>query len=197
MTEAIFGLVGVALGGLIAGGATYLLARRSEKLEARASARLLQDDLYGVASRLDALLRTGSNGKSEKPSATDLHHYAGWLLRFQMDRWQEHQTRLAHVLDDADWYAVSRAYTAISVGQRNARFFESELKEKRESLARSFFDEPLLNELRRDVEAGVGALSRLAGRQLSPQDDPQSRAWRSQFDVRLKMQPPKGRSGTS
>ena len=128
MTEAIFGLIGVALGGLLTGGATYLLARRTEKLEARASARLLQGELYEFARQLalfvhvaaerervkksgdprlvEAFRRSGLDREADSDDVT-FGYRAARFTHFSMDKWGEHQVRLAHALSDSDWYAVS------------------------------------------------------------------------------------------
>jgi hypothetical protein len=179
MTEAIFGLAGVALGGLITGGATYLAARRSERLEARASARLLQGELQLVAYKLDRQLqamkrvaeRESERGNPPRPRDARATRSRGrhWLAQFSMAQWQEHRSRLAHVLDTDDWYAVSSAYAAIGVGQDLAKL--QEVPEEDDDVPRPIrLDRLVIEGLYRDVESGVLALSRLAGRQLTERD---------------------------
>jgi hypothetical protein len=177
MTEAIFGLVGVALGGLITGGATYLVTRRNEKLEARASARLLQGELQLIAHRLEsegqALDRIAElEAEPAKPRARNRDTAGSRLLlaEFSMDQWQEHQGRLAHVLDADDWYAVSSAYAAIGVGQDLAKLSFSTEKTDADYVRVLPLLGPLIEDLLRDVESGVLALSRLAGRRLTERD---------------------------
>jgi hypothetical protein len=183
MTEAIFGLVGVALGGLITGGATYLVTRRNEKLEARASARLLQGELQLIAHRLDresSALDSIAELEGERAKPRGNRVTVGsrrWLAEFSMDQWQEHQGRLAHVLDADDWYAVSSAYAAIGVGQDLAKLSFSTEKTDADYVRVLPRLGPLIEDLLRDVESGVLALSRLAGRRLTERDlgDPEAR----------------------
>jgi hypothetical protein len=56
VTVAIFGLVGVVVGGLVSWAATYALARRDERRNARASARLLEIDLRRAVAILALVL---------------------------------------------------------------------------------------------------------------------------------------------
>jgi len=48
MTEAIIGLVGVLVGGLVSGGATCIMTRRAERARLRAAARLVENELEHV-----------------------------------------------------------------------------------------------------------------------------------------------------
>jgi hypothetical protein len=70
MTEAIFGLVGVVVGGFITGGAINLIERRTERLEARASARLLQSELRLFAHKLDTARDLISSATTRSPGAS-------------------------------------------------------------------------------------------------------------------------------
>ena len=49
MTEAIFGLIGVVVGGLISGGLSLILEWRKERVAARVAARLVREDLLPVS----------------------------------------------------------------------------------------------------------------------------------------------------
>jgi hypothetical protein len=100
-----------------------------------------------------------------------------WLAEFSTDQWQEHQGRLAHVLDADDWYAVSSAYAAIGVGQDLAKLSFSTEKTDADYVRVMPRLGPLIEDLLRDVESGVLALSRLAGRRLTERDlgDPEAR----------------------
>ncbi|HYI67457.1 MAG TPA: hypothetical protein VEW95_11075 [Candidatus Limnocylindrales bacterium] len=46
MTEAIFGLIGVVVGGLLTAGMTWLMARRAEQASLRTGARLARSEIY-------------------------------------------------------------------------------------------------------------------------------------------------------
>lgn len=186
MTEAIFGLVGVLLGGVISGGATYVLSRRSDRLEARASARLLQGELHLVAHKLhldrhelERGRRHGFRPANERPKRGDRRPSLRtlqplvWLGEFSLEPWREHQGRLARVLDSDDWYALSRAYAAIVSGQELALIGETErelLKRPAGTWAGSFVGVEQHSELVARVEGGSAALARLAGADLTESD---------------------------
>jgi hypothetical protein len=182
VVAAIFGLVGVVLGGFISSGVTYMMTRRTEKLQARASARLLQNELHAVGQRLSEFLpqyeiiRKIADGLSiqlawkaidESPVLDDAVELASGgvipapgLADFTLDQWPEHRGRLAEVLSTADWYAVSEAYSAIQVGQSlEAKFaYDGKINLRLE------LD---FKKIRDQLVAGADALSRLAGRTLT------------------------------
>ena len=112
MTAAIFGLAGVIVGGLISGGATYLMARRKEKVTARASARLLEEELAMAADVL-GVLTTYSDEEAKALSPEGFP--APGLSAFPFDRWLERQELLAETLEAEDWRAVSGAYRSIRI----------------------------------------------------------------------------------
>lgn len=55
MAAAAIGFVGVIVGALMSGFATFFMARRTERRQARAAARLLEVELRDVAGRLQQL----------------------------------------------------------------------------------------------------------------------------------------------
>jgi hypothetical protein len=71
MGAAVVGLVGVVIGGLVSGGATFVMARRQEQRKARMAARLLEDELRGYARKvrswLDAAETPGDTRMSTPP----------------------------------------------------------------------------------------------------------------------------------
>jgi hypothetical protein len=152
MTEAIIGLVGVLIGGLVSGGATYLLARRSERIRVMASARLLEDELVGIANTLESVLEAIAHGRTEYPLVD-----APWEVRipsfekFSPALWDEHKGRLAETLSDEAWIAVTDAYSAAS---ELTRLFGRE---------RKVWEDTFLRDLLPEIKKGADALSLLAG----------------------------------
>jgi hypothetical protein len=85
MGPAIIGLVGVVVGALVSGAASFLMARRGEQQQARAAARLLESELTTVGSRL-RVLNAGLERGSD--NLTDLRP----LVRFPpQEAWQTHR----------------------------------------------------------------------------------------------------------
>lgn len=60
MTDAVFGLVGVMLGGVLTGTVTYLLERQRERKRVRAASRLLFDALWDAYLTGQSLLMDGT-----------------------------------------------------------------------------------------------------------------------------------------
>src|SRR3989442_220761 len=123
-SQAVFGLVGVILGGVLSGGVTFVMVRREERRAAQASARLLHDELRQIAISFRDFLAQGTDvGDSAEPSPVlNSRYHDHWplpgLTDFSMDRWQEHKPLLAKTVTTEDWYAISRAYEAIRAGAR-------------------------------------------------------------------------------
>jgi hypothetical protein len=85
--------------------------RRQERLKVRASARLLQDELWAVQRGLRELI-----ARWDEPSRGDAAWPRPWLNVGEraMSLWYEHQGRLASALDSRDWRLVSRAFAAVT-----------------------------------------------------------------------------------
>jgi hypothetical protein len=119
MTEAVFGLVGVLIGGALSGGIQWLMARRTERAAARTAARL-------VALELDA--------------ARDLLRQWLVLKRWMwewwkpMSAWPDHRSTLAQTLSSRDWALVRLAYerlTHIDDAVEDLRHMDPELEAKK------------------------------------------------------------------
>jgi hypothetical protein len=95
MLAAVFGLVGVVIGGLLNGAVNWRLERARERLAARASARLLSDSLARLDKSLPLMKRASS--------VQIVHPDVGASL----DDWAQHRERLAPVLSIAQWTAVA------------------------------------------------------------------------------------------
>jgi len=160
MGAALIGFVGVLVGGLLSGGATFLMAHRAEKRRARASARLLESELKSVAANVSAFHRDLADAAREAPMLPSNTREVVFLLPLpSTELWKEHEARLAEVLEPKDWYAVTGAYdritvlnSVVGVGSEPARGFVlmSELWD--------YIDDSL-----DDMKAGFAAVSRCAG----------------------------------
>jgi hypothetical protein len=96
MTAAIFGLVGVLVGGLLATTGQYLLGVRNEYAAATVAARLIGAEL----NRLSAVVQSGA--RSQDPKALDT------------PVWDSQQAAFALVVPNRHWHAVESAYVLIS-----------------------------------------------------------------------------------
>jgi hypothetical protein len=108
MSEAIFGLVGVVVGATLSGFVSFALERRREHRGARASARLLEQELEPFNNLLYGL-RAGVLGHDE---ATFRAHVKE-LEDFTLDLWTANREILAATLGIEEWYAVMYAYLAL------------------------------------------------------------------------------------
>lgn len=99
MTEAIFGLIGVVVGGLISGGLSLILEWRRERVAARVAARLVREDLLPVSLGIE-----------------DVFDGRAWSQRSDRQSrersWVEHRSRLATVMKYEDYAAVVQAQIA-------------------------------------------------------------------------------------
>jgi hypothetical protein len=96
MTAAIFGLVGVLVGGLLATTGQYLLGVRNEYAAATVAARLIGAEL----NMLCALVRSGAG--NQDPSALDT------------PVWGSQQAAFALVVPNGHWDAVESAYVLLA-----------------------------------------------------------------------------------
>lgn len=136
MAEAVFGLIGVIIGGFISSGATLLLERRRERMAARVGARLVREDLLRAALWIEDAL--GEDRWVHDPA-----------LRLEDDAWREQRSHLAAAMDYADYAAVITARQALHRANQWLDGRDGEL-ELNESDRRSF--EFWLADLRRGLE---------------------------------------------
>jgi hypothetical protein len=99
VTEAIFGLIGVVVGGLISGGLSLILEWRKERVAARVAARLVREDLLPVSLSMEDVF--GGRAWSQHPGE-----------RSRKQSWVEHRSRLATVMEYEDYAAVVQAQIA-------------------------------------------------------------------------------------
>jgi hypothetical protein len=103
VTAAIFGLIGVVVGGLLNGAVTAWQGRRTDAFAARVGARLVDLELRQAALALAVLEDEGSTDFGERAST-----------KFSTAAWDKYQEVLARMLSDEDWLTVSAAYEVVS-----------------------------------------------------------------------------------
>jgi hypothetical protein len=99
MVEAIFGLVGVIVGGLLTAGVNWLARRGDRGRSRRLAARILSDELSWHRTYIQGRLERGELVRL--PDRASLH-----------DAWLEHRASLAD-LPSRDYSAVQLAVLAI------------------------------------------------------------------------------------
>ena len=102
MTAAIFGLLGVVVGGLVTGGVDYVMARRREKAELRQSTRLVADELHSLWLVVDLILERGQSPPERLPGEDA-------ELLFSTGSWDAHKAVLARALRQEQWIASRRS----------------------------------------------------------------------------------------
>lgn len=103
MTAAIFGLIGVVVGGLLNGAVTAWQTRRTDAFAARVGARLVDLELRQAALALAVL-------EDEEATASG----EGASRKFSAAAWDKYQEVLARTLSDEDGLTVSDAYDVVS-----------------------------------------------------------------------------------
>jgi hypothetical protein len=99
---AILPLVGVVFGVLGSGIVQWRLRRRDERLEFRAVARLLVEELSSTAEYVE--------GRMEQPPYAGITEDAAMSVRRQL--WEDHEVAVARHVDDGDaWRTISRGCT--------------------------------------------------------------------------------------
>jgi hypothetical protein len=101
MTAAIFGLVGVMVGGALNAIVAAAAERRREARERRTTSRLLGRELNGALYGVREWIRVGSVGH---PLREDVLRFPAWKL---------YHTVAARTLEPDDWDSVSDAYSLL------------------------------------------------------------------------------------
>jgi hypothetical protein len=110
MEVAIFGLIGVVLGGLITGGTQMFLEWRREQRAVRRAKRLVKGELLQASM----ILRYFANSKIW-PSSLDATSVLPTLA------WQEHRAHLADVLNKDIWDQLVIAYSKLEIERALAK----------------------------------------------------------------------------
>jgi hypothetical protein len=100
VTGAIFGLVGVIVGGLLTGALQAFQEWRSQTTLSRAAARLLSAEL----SVQQEILEQRAADESAEPVSGEMPAISDW---------PEHRAVMAKTLDDEAWRAVAAAYARL------------------------------------------------------------------------------------
>ncbi len=101
MTEAVFGLLGVLIGGLLTGGIDYLMRRREERQMMRALARSLHADFVELRSKYVYCAELGN-----------------WMLldaedaSFSSKAWQDHELVLGRFMTWKQWIGLQAVHGA-------------------------------------------------------------------------------------
>jgi hypothetical protein len=121
VTGAIFGLIGVIVGGLLTGAVQAFQEGRSQRILSRAAARLLSAEL----SVQQELLRKGATGESAEPVSDEMPAVSDW---------PEYRAVMARALDDETWIAVAGAYAELVIWHWESRAWPETSEEKRSEM---------------------------------------------------------------
>jgi hypothetical protein len=109
MAEAVFGLVGAIVGGLLTLAGSFLLEWRKEKASLRRAKRVLAHELEWTAQALDAL---SGKGFALKMSSEELERM------LPLRGWEEEESTLAQASEKRilreEWEVVSQAYLMVT-----------------------------------------------------------------------------------
>jgi hypothetical protein len=108
MAQAIFGLIGVLVGGLLTGASQWWQTHQARQLKKRAAARLVLEELADTYAVVRAAL--GNSDETTAASALREDLDSGLLTD---SAWKEHRPLLAEELPDDDWRVLADAYFEI------------------------------------------------------------------------------------
>jgi hypothetical protein len=106
MESAVFGLIGVVVGGLLTGGTQLWLERRRERYAVSRAKRLVSGELLSAILIMRTIYNT--------PSKT-WPYFQDPDTALQTSAWQEHRTHLATVLTEEVWERLVMAYTVLEI----------------------------------------------------------------------------------
>ncbi|MEV0084765.1 hypothetical protein [Saccharopolyspora sp. NPDC050642] len=138
MTAAIFGLVGVIIGGLLTGLVDFMLERRRERNDARAASKLLRSQLNDARTAVVVALE----GR-EWP--------LGWNDKAWAQSWSVYWSALAGRMADDAFLKLAEAYNYMELLQRG-------LADGGRALSGN--DEEFLNDVRKSIDAAEPLLAR-------------------------------------
>jgi hypothetical protein len=95
VTEAVIGLIGVVVGGILTGGVAYVLERRRETREAQIARRVMRAQFGQALKAVD----DGLKGKNWPP---------GWKGKRWSDSWVAHRQALAAKISDDDFATLAQ-----------------------------------------------------------------------------------------
>lgn len=154
MSEAIFGLLGVLLGGIITAGSAYLLDRRRERADREREIRNHAIELKRAARLIDfELLRAQS---AASICVEKRRWWSGDVSPLSTEAWQKNSSIIAPHLSDQAWGGVTTAVEAVDhIAQ--ARELAFELGQVAEAVSDGTSERiaPML----RDLKLGRGAIA--------------------------------------
>jgi hypothetical protein len=103
MSQGVFALIGVVLGGLLSTATTVFLAARARRRAERVALRLARTELALSLAAAQTHLKDG-----DVPNRVTVEAF------FPTQAWDAHQPVLADSLSSEDWKAISTAYLSIS-----------------------------------------------------------------------------------
>jgi hypothetical protein len=150
MSQAIVGLIGVIVGGLITGGFQYALRQRDDHGQSRAAARLLRDAF------LIAREHAATRNLSQIMEVYD--------FQTAVDEWQEQRGALARTLTNKEWSDVADAAAlAWSVaGKRSGELGGDEITLGSRGMSSAAFEGGVLDLLGHRLDRAVVSLERIA-----------------------------------
>jgi hypothetical protein len=158
ITQAIFGLVGVVIGGLLSGGATYVMARRGERRRSTAAVRLVEAEVRHAFTLAESVIPSLI---FEDPTIEPIRPQL-WSQLSELPTpiaWNTYKGDLAELLTADEWYALADSYEALEA----LRHLSPELMTTPEGgLTRSGVNQAL-GSLLLDLERGVSACAAIAG----------------------------------
>jgi hypothetical protein len=117
VTGAIFGLIGVVVGGLLTGAVRALQEWRSQRTLSRAAARLLSAEL----SVQQLILEDRAAYESAGPVSDEM---------LAVSDWPQYRALMARALDDEAWVAVAGAYAKLVLWHWESRRETSDEKRR-------------------------------------------------------------------
>lgn len=104
---AVFGLVGVIIGGLITAGSSYLIERRRDRISAESNERVHALKVRQAARLIDAELE-----RAEISANVAVLRKRWWPDEsgpLELDSWNQYRAVIALALPYADWHLIARA----------------------------------------------------------------------------------------
>lgn len=147
MSEAIFGLIGVVVGGVLSGAVQWAMTRRDERGATRRAARLVRSELREMRDLLTTWLGFAA------------WHWSWWESPRE---WVEHRDVLAAGVSAEVWELTERAYARV----RHLDLSIEALRKKTDHPVEGYAVDEARDQLAKDVAtltAAIDALARPAG----------------------------------
>jgi hypothetical protein len=161
VVPALVGLAGVVVGVLLTGFNAYRAERAEARRKARASARLLQAELWAIAGRA-RLLAEELKEHGDRDAWLKAETALSTLPESRL--WADHQAVLAATLSTDDWGEVSGAYRSLDLLKAQAPSDQDwEQLHDGSLLGRALWSRFVIGSFVDGLEHGALALAKLAG----------------------------------